>query len=47
MNAAIESTEQTDWMSDMHRNVNWLASKCAAQLINGKELQQALLQDEE
>ena len=36
-----------DWVASFHRTVTWLASKCAAQLMNGSALQQAMLADEE
>jgi len=45
--ASIESHGQADWMLDLHRSSCWLAGKCAAQLISGAYLQQALLGDEE
>jgi len=45
--ASIQDIQESDWMAGFHRTSCWLASKCAAQLINGSALQQALLQDEE
>ena len=45
--ASIEDHSQKDWMMDLHRSACWLAGKCAAQLVSGSYLQQALLGDEE
>ena len=45
--AKLEDRQETDWISSLHRTTTWLAGKCAAQLINGSALQQAMLADEE
>lgn len=45
--ASIQDIQESDWMAGFHRTTCWLASKCAAQLINGSALQLAMLQDEE
>lgn len=47
VHASIQDIQESDWMAGFHRTTCWLASKCAAQLINGSALAQALLQDEE
>ena len=33
--ASIQDIQESDWLASFHRSTCWLASKCAAQLING------------